>query len=62
MVVKYSDPSLLEDDKPKWTRNSEFLHLANKVLQFRGQKTETLTAEEADQAFQWKLEVTLQRI
>ena len=40
----------------KWTRNSEFLHLANKVLRFRGQKTETLTADEADQTFQWKLE------
>ena len=56
LVVKYFDLSLLEDDKPKWTRNSGFLHLANKVLRFRGQKTKTLTAEEADQAFQWKLE------
>lgn len=54
--MKYFDLGLLEDDKPKWTRNSEFLYLANKVLWFRGQKTGTLTAEEADQAFQWKLE------
>lgn len=36
LVVKYFDLSLLEDDKPKWTRNSEFLHLANKALRFRG--------------------------
>ena len=56
LVVKYSNLSLPEDDKPKWTRNSEFLHLANKVLRFRDQKTETLTVEEVDQAFQWKLE------
>jgi hypothetical protein len=35
LVVKYSNPSLPEDNKPKWTRNSEFLHLANKVLRFR---------------------------
>ena len=56
LVVNYSDLSLPEDDKPKWTRNSEFLHLASKVLRSRDQKTETLIAEEVDQAFQWKLE------